>query len=194
MTSRWIVVAACVALAAPARADSPDKLPVDTAAELLGGRLVVKLPKAMKLEPRGHDIMSADASPEEETRAVLNLGKARFVMMTSEELATVGTDFKAQVATQVDKTAKLEAVAVAKPLVAYAFAPTPTTDQDANLVYTSWIAHPDGTVQLVAFYVNNDGAREAAAAWTTLARKSRARSCPASGCSRSAPASASSSR
>jgi hypothetical protein len=115
--------------------------------------------------------MSADASPEEETRAVLDVGKARLVMMASEDFATVGSDFRAQVATQVDKTAKLEAVAVAKPLLAFAYAPKPTTDQDANLVLATWIAHPDGTVQLVSFYVNNDGARAAAAAWTNLARK-----------------------
>ena len=170
------VVAAVAAVAAPAAAGpGPAGLAADTPQELLGGRLTVKLPKAMALVPRAHDIMSAPESGEDETRAMLDLGSARFVMMTYEPYLAAGPDFKAAVAAEAKAEAmtvdKIEPVAVAKPLVAFAVVPpAPKGSEDANLLLSVWIESADHTAQLVEFYVNPDGAKDAAA-WTALARR-----------------------
>ena len=167
------VLFARTAAAAP---DAPAALKLTQKVQLLGGRLEAALPAAMKLEPRSHGIMAADAAGEDETRAVLDLGKARFVMMTYELFALTGTDFKTAIAAEKKaqgeptNTLKLEPLAVARPLTAIADIPPATKgDADANLVYVAWIGNTDTTVQLIAFYINPDGAR-AAASWAQLAR------------------------
>jgi hypothetical protein len=162
-------------VATPAFAGGPADLAVDHDQPLLAGRLTVKLPAAMAASPRGHSVMSADQSGEDETRALMDLGKARFVMMAYEPYLATGGDFATAVAAEEkaegrDKD-KLEPLAVAKPLVAIAALPPPGKgDQDANLVLSVWIASPDHTAQLVEFYVNPDGAKDTAQ-WLALARK-----------------------
>ena len=159
----------------PAGAASPADLPLTQQVQLLGGRLEAALPAAMKLQARGHHIMAAEASGEHETRAILDLGPARLVMMTYELFALTGSDFQAAIFA--DKQAqgeptdafRLEPLTVAAPLTAIAELPTAIPgDADANLVYGAWIGHADGTVQLLAFYVNPAGARDAAP-WAQLA-------------------------
>jgi len=51
---------------------------------VLGDHLSLTLGAGMKIEPRGHSIMAADASNEDETRGVLDNGKMRLVMMAYE--------------------------------------------------------------------------------------------------------------
>lgn len=159
-----------------ASADAPADLKLTQKVQLLGGRLEAALPAAMKLEARGHSIMAAEASGEDETRAVIDLGKARFVMMTYEYFALTGTDLKAAIAAEKKAqgeptdTVKLEPLAVAKPLTAIAdILPATKGDAEANLIYAAWIGNSDSTVQLLAFYINPDGAK-AATSWAQLAR------------------------
>ena len=168
--------AASAAPDAPAALAGVAGLKLTQKVQLLGGRLEAALPAAMKLEPRGHGIMAAGAADEDETRAVLDLGKTRFVMMTYELFTLTGPDLPAAIAA--DKKArgeptqalKLAPLAVARPLTAVAELPPATKgDADANLVYVAWIGNTDATVQLLAFYINPDGAR-AAASWAQLAR------------------------
>jgi len=160
----------------PAGAASLADLPLTQQIQLLGGRLEATLPAAMKLQPRDHHVMAAEASGEHETRAILDLGPARFVMMTYELFAVIGTDFPAAILA--DKQAqgeptdafRLEPLPVGAELTAIAEIPTAIPgDADANLVYGTWIGHPDGTVQLLAFYINPAGAPDAAR-WAQLAQ------------------------
>lgn len=154
---------------APAQAAGGVRVP------LLDGRLTVELPAGMRLEPRAHDLMAAEASGEDETRAVTDVGDVRFVMMTYELYLTAGGDLPAAAAAEEkaenEPSGKLEPLAVARPLVAYAEVPAPGQPvEDANLVLSVWVASADHTVQLVAFYVNPAGAADLAR-WTALARR-----------------------
>ena len=154
---------------------SPRQAGRDARVTLLDGRLTVELPAGMRLEPRAHDLMAAETSGEDETRAVTDVGAVRFVMMTYELYLGAGGDLAAAVAAEEtadgNPSAKLEPLAVARPLVAYAVAPAPGQPvEDANLVLSVWIASPDHTVQLIGFYVNPAGAADAAR-WAALARR-----------------------
>ena len=165
---------ALLAVSSPAFA-GPAGLALDHDQPLLAGRLNVKLPAAMKASPRGHSLMSADQSGEDETRALMDLGTARFVMMAYEPYLATGSDFAAAVAAEEKAEGrdqdKLEPLAVARPLVAIAAIPPATKgDGDANLVLSVWVASPDHTAQLVEFYVNPDGAKDSAQ-WLALAQK-----------------------
>ena len=160
----------------PAGAAAPADLPLTQEVQLLAGRLTVALPAAMQLQARDHSIMAAETSGQHETRAVLHLDQARFVMMTYELFALTGGDFRAAILA--DKRAQgeptgtlhLEPLPALAPLTAIAELPPPTRgDADANLVYAVWIGHLDATVQLVAFDVNPEAARDAAG-FTQLAR------------------------
>jgi len=160
----------------PAVAASPADLPLTQQVQLLGGRLEATLPAAMKLAARGHHIMAAEASDQHETRAILDLGPARFVMMAYELFAVIGRDFPAailadkQAQGEPTDTFRLEPLPVTAEFTVIAEIPTATSsDADANLIYSAWIGHADGTVQLLAFYVNPAGAHDAAR-WTQLAR------------------------
>src|SRR5262245_7564988 len=119
------------ALAAPsiAMADAPaDKKLSQTRTSLLGDHLTIALPADMKIAPRRASIMSAENSGEDETRAMLDDGKARFVMMAYELYALGGTDVKATVEADFKRggyAGALEALALPKPLVG--FATTPAT-------------------------------------------------------------------
>lgn len=171
---RLAVVVATLIAPALAMADSPaDKKLVATRTALLGDRMSVMLPAAMKVAPRRESIMSAEAAGEDETRAMLDDGKARFVMMSYELYALAGTDVKATVEADAKSqglTAPLEVLALPKPLVGFAIAPAVGKDREANLAYAAWIASGDGTMQFVAFYVNPDGAAQGPA-WAALGRK-----------------------
>ena len=60
---------------------------------LLKGRLSAVFPAGARLEGRGHDIMAADESVEEESRVVVDSGKQRFVIMCQELFQDGGPDF-----------------------------------------------------------------------------------------------------
>ncbi len=168
-----IIVAACaVVIPATSSADVPTKLAGKPTA-LLGDHVEVSLPTGMKLEARGHDIMSADQAGEDETRAVLDDGSARLVMMAYELYATTGPDFKAAATADANQqlpNIALEPVALSKPLAGFAAVPPTKGDQEANLIYMMWLGNADATVQVLAFYIN-PAAAKTTDKWLALAKK-----------------------
>ncbi|HEY4239552.1 MAG TPA: hypothetical protein VGM88_07035 [Kofleriaceae bacterium] len=176
---KWLALLVLGTLASTASAAPPSKLAA-AQTQVLGDHLRVSLAAGMKVEPRGHDIMSADQSDEDETRAVGDDGAARFVMMAYELYATPGTDFAASIAADAKDTtpgATPAALGLKAPLVGFGAAPPLKTIEDVNLVYFAWIASPDGSVQALAFYLNPDAAK-AKDAYIALAKKIAATAVP----------------
>jgi hypothetical protein len=174
--------------ASPGEARIPDESSVGRLAKLalsneptslLAGRLTLKMPAAAKVEPRRRSIMAAPESSEEETRVVLDAKKERLVLMAGELYALMGDDFEKAVRAEVAKswgekasTVKVEKLAVAPPLVAVAvLPPPPECETEAQLVLGVYVGNGDGTVQFLAFYVNPEGAKDAAG-MAALARES----------------------
>jgi hypothetical protein len=128
------------------------------------------MPAAAQVEARGHSIMAAPTSAEEETRVVVDAAKERLVLMANELYALSGGDpekaARAAVAAswgQEAATIRLEKLAVAPPLRAVAVIPRrPDSTREANLVLGLYVGNGDGTVQYLAFYANPAGARDAA--------------------------------
>lgn len=157
-----------------AHADAPADKKLVTKTQLLGDHLSATLPADMKIVPRRASVMAAENSGEDETRGMLDDGKARFVMMAYETYSLAGSDVKAAVEADFKRgghTGKLDALALPKPLVGFGHAPaTVGKSAEANLAYAAWIASGDGSVQFVAFYVNPDGAAQGAS-WSALGKK-----------------------
>ena len=65
--------------------------------EVLGGRLMVRMPLGGKTVARSFDIMSAPESEEHETRVVFDAGQERLVLMAHENFAFAGDDFEKDV-------------------------------------------------------------------------------------------------
>ncbi len=168
-----VVRFALLLLLLPTLAVAEPKLSTTTS-PLLGDRLTAKLPEGMKVVPRRASIMSAESSGEDETRAMLDDGKSRFVMMAYELYALAGADPKATIEADfkgAGYTGKLEPLVLPKPLVGFGHAPaTVAKDKEANLAYAAWIVNGDGTLQFIAFYVNPDGAAKGAS-WSALGKK-----------------------
>src|SRR3954471_16183754 len=80
------------------RAQEPDHLGLAaTPSKILGDHLQLNLPKGTRIEPRGHSIMAADEPDSDETRAVLDVGRSRMVLMAEELYAMIPDDFAAGV-------------------------------------------------------------------------------------------------
>jgi hypothetical protein len=126
-----------------AMAEAPaDKKLAPTKTSLRGDHLSLALPAGMKIAPRRASIMSAENSSEDETRAMLDDGKARFVMMAYDLYALGGADVKATIEADFKRgghAGKLEPLALPKPLVGFAtMPPAVTKDREANLAYAAW--------------------------------------------------------
>jgi hypothetical protein len=144
---------------------------------LLGGRIAVWLPSPMRVEARGGGIMGAPEAAEDETRAVLDVRGVRFVMMAHELYALAGPDLEAGVRAQLaDRWGarasgfKIERLAAAPPARRLGLLPPELEEEnEATYVYGAYFGHPDGTVQVLDFYVNKAG-RKDPATWARLAR------------------------
>ncbi|NMB76441.1 MAG: hypothetical protein GYA21_15090 [Myxococcales bacterium] len=136
--------------------------------ELLGGRLQVRMPEKARVEGRQHSIMAAPEALTEETRVVLDAGNERLVLMAWELFATSGGDLAKAVAADVAKWgdmaqgAKVEPLPVPKPLQDARLAIPGKHDlsREAILVLAAYVESADGTVQMLAFYVNPAGAKD----------------------------------
>lgn len=152
----------------------PGKTPTD----LLGGRLQITMPEKARVEARGRSIMAAPEAVSEETRVVLDAGKERLVLMTWELFARSGGDLSKAVQADVanwgaqGKSAKVEPLSVPKPLkgAQIAIPGSHDTSKEAILILAAYIESADGTVQMLAFYTNPDGAKDLAGC-TALAQK-----------------------
>jgi hypothetical protein len=169
-----VTLLALATLATPATATAGDlgKLALDkTPIDLLGGRLTMRFPAGARIEARGRSIMAAPEAAQHETRIVLEKGSEKLVVMTFELFALAGPDFEQQVRKELGgwKGKGGAAYAVA-PLATgspklRAFAATPPVfdlERQAVLVLGMFVAHVDGTVQYVGFFVNPAAGKDAA--------------------------------
>lgn len=171
MTLQPLLLASLLLSAAPA-APPPPKTLSATRTTLLAGHLTIALPEGMKLEPRTVEIMSAPRPSDDENRAVLDVGKARLVMMVSERYETAPADPKAAIQAELAKGfphATLEALPLPKPLRGFGASISLPEVKEANLVYMAWLLNADQSVQMVGFFVNPEGAKHGAA-WSALAK------------------------
>lgn len=162
-------------------------LKIESATDLLAGRLRLKLPKGAKLEARGHSIMAAPESAQHETRVVIDavgganpgtgsaFKRERLVVMSYELFATAGPDLLAAVRKDLgdeQPQPAVETMGLVSPELR-AVAVTPATldkTREAIPVLGVYVAQADGTVQYVAFYINPPAAEDVAGA-TDLARR-----------------------
>ncbi len=134
----------------------------DAPVHLLAGHLVVLLPAGAVIEARAHNIMDAPAADALETRAVLDVGTRRVVLMAHELARSAPEDLPAAVrALFEDDAERREALVVHENAAGPGGArvvrvepPAVDATREAILVAGAVVAHPDGTLQSVAVYVN----------------------------------------
>jgi hypothetical protein len=130
--------------------------------EVLGGRLLVRMPLGAKSEARPFDIMSAPESEEHETRAVFGAGQERLVLMVHENFAFAGDNFEKDVRDWVATwKGKYRIEPVQLPingLKAVSVVPLKPPDHsrsdDATFVEGVFVASDDRTIQSLDVYVN----------------------------------------
>ena len=134
---------------------------------LLKDRLTLRLPKDMRIQARAHSIMSAPQPTEEETRAVLDAGEERLVLMAAELFERGGADpdrsVRATVAEFKPPPLKVEPLQLSSQnLKAWAVFPASIDrSRSAILLLSVYALHPDGFMQLLNFYVNPPAAKGA---------------------------------
>lgn len=142
--------------------------PGASAADLLGGRLTVRLPPGAKVEPLTPYIMSAPAAEAEETRVELDAGSQRMVIMTYELFCLASEGIEQRISEEFIQEhfkATLRPLALPPPLKAYVYFPqSPTQNEEANFVMGVYLIRSDSTMQQIAVHVNPEGARESAQA------------------------------
>lgn len=136
---------------------------------LLGDRLTLQPPVGTKLKARGHSVMAAPTPVEEETRLVLDAGAERLVIMSYELFLRSGSDFGRAAQAQVvqdfgPQAPALEPLVPVDPALRVVLAVPSSFDRSAEAipVLVAYVAHPDGFVQQLAFYVNPAAAQDAA--------------------------------
>jgi hypothetical protein len=128
---------------------------------LLKDRLTLRLPKDARIEARPHSLMAAPEPTEAETRAVLDAGDERLVIMAHELFARGGADPDRSVRVTVaaefkPPPLKIEPLHLSdKQLKAWTvFPPSLDRSHAAILLLSVYVLHPDGFMQLLNFYVN----------------------------------------
>jgi hypothetical protein len=127
------------------------------AADVLSGHLTVDLPPGAIDAPRRASIMAAPQSSTDETRIVLEEGgpegMAKFVMMVTELYLLGSGDLKADAGMLAAKSEKVTELRGAR-LPTYALEPSGEPLPDRPLfVLGGVVAHPDGTLQEVEFFI-----------------------------------------
>lgn len=133
--------------------------------DVLGGRLKVRVPGDAKIRPRGHGIMAAPVSPEEETRVFLEAGEEKLVLMVNETFQTAGDDFGRRIEAELNDPGadppafKVEAFELQSPasrdLPCFIVVPTDMRARgDAVLLRLAFLGLKDKTVLTLGVYVN----------------------------------------
>lgn len=130
---------------------------------LLGDRLRLRAPQGAKVAPRGHNIMAADASNEEETRVVLVPGAgevAKFVLLARESFAYGTGDVAADAKKLLGKERaelRIEPAKIGAGLTAVALVPKKDLDSHGALfVFGAVIERADKTLCELSFYITSD--------------------------------------
>lgn len=190
-TGRWgrrgLVVVLALLLPTTALAGELGKLGLDKKPiELLGGRLTMQMPAGSRIEARRASIMAAPEAAQHETRVVLEKGSEKLVVMSFEFFALAGADFEQQVRKELGQLKgkggapyAIGPFATASPKlrVIAGIAPNLDPERKAALVLGAFVAHPDGTVQYVGFFVNPDAGKDPAGC-TALVKKMAATLAP----------------
>jgi hypothetical protein len=158
----------CV-LAVAVLAEASDGLgalrPSTAKTHVLAGRLTVCVPETSQSEAMQHGIMAAPESDTEQTRVVIDAGPQRMVLMVYELYARTG-DLDAAAGKEAGRfpqKVNLQKWSLPAPLRAVAYFPAaPTKDHEANLVMGVFVAQADGSVQMLQWYVNPQGAEDQA--------------------------------
>jgi hypothetical protein len=134
---------------------------------LLSDRLLIRVPQGARLEPLTPGLMEAPSAQDQQNRMVIDSGPLRMVAIVT-ELFRVSPAGLAQLGTAFAKSLQ-ENRPVGELLVApqatnvnglevFDYEPRgPAKFGDANFVKGALTRHPDGTVQLIHFFVNDAG-------------------------------------
>jgi hypothetical protein len=144
----------------------------ETATPLLADHLALCVPTVAISQARGHNIMAAPEPDERETRIVVDAGEQRLVLMVRELHRSPGEPFAEHVAKSFEPLkAEHESLAIAPldppvPGLTVLLVQPAKVDTSATAVPLFWaeVAHPDGSVQDLGFYVNPAGAKDLPAA------------------------------
>ncbi|UQA57800.1 hypothetical protein [Polyangium aurulentum] len=138
------------------------------ALSLLSDRLTLRMPAGARVAARPHSIMAADQPNEQETRAILDAGDERLVVMTYEAFAKISKDKDPESAVRAAMNKDFDAP---KPTLAplpladgnlkawVVYPATVDKNREAILVLAAYVLHPDGFVQTLSFYVNPASAK-----------------------------------
>lgn len=155
--SSLVLLSSVLSAGVPARVSLQKQPPTS----LLKDRLTLRLPKDMRIQARAHNIMSAPQPTEEETRAVLDAGEERLVIMAAELFERGGADpdrnVRASVAAEfIPPPLKIEPLQLfSQQLKAWAIVPASIDrSHSAILLLSVYVLHPDGFMQLLNLYVN----------------------------------------
>lgn len=161
----------------PAISPAPEAGALGDRLALLGDRLRLRGPPGAKVVPRGHSIMAADASNDEETRVVLVPGvgeQAKFVLLARESFAYGTGDVDADAKTLLGKEAdelRIERTKLGAGLAGVELIPKRDLDSHGALfVLGAVIERADKTLCELSFYITSDMVAERPA-WTKRARE-----------------------
>jgi hypothetical protein len=142
-----LAVAAC-----SAASEDVCRAPLTKDMDLLGAHLTMRVPSQVRIEQRQRSIMAAPESQQEETGAVIGSSGSEMIFVVQELFATPPGDFEGAVRKDLgNDPVKVQRAELQQPLKGFAFFPAAPQAQ-ANLLWGAYIAHPDGTVQRIAFY------------------------------------------
>jgi hypothetical protein len=135
--------------------------------------LTVRLPEEAQATPIQHSIMAAPEAGAEMTRIEIEAGPQKMVLLAEELFARTSQEFEKDVrekAAALPTKVKVEPWPLPSPLRAYAcMALGPEIDKETNLVMGLYVAQADGTVEELAFFINQEAASNFVAA-TELAQ------------------------
>lgn len=135
--------------------------------DLLNKHLSVKMPKGSIKEPRGHSIMGAPESDEDESRIEFSLDTSKFVLMAYDLHSTKGSDFKANVDAYLKSDSEnrkrsseiLKSANGIEYVLLNAKKGKIDSKNDANLVESAIFVNSDNSIQQIDIYANNDGTK-----------------------------------
>jgi hypothetical protein len=130
--------------------------------EVLGGRLMVRMPEGARLEPRQYPIMGAPEPESHKSRVTLKAGREKLVLMAAETFALAGDDLERDVRgwlAKGDRKYLVESLQLRGPrlkavVVTPASDPDHSRSDDATFVEGLFVMSDGRTIQSLDVYVN----------------------------------------
>lgn len=144
----------------------------DKPLELLGGRVLVRMPEGAKVEPRkAASIMGADPSADEEGRIILEAGGERLVLMAQETFQWADKNFREVIGKRYADCSITPLQKGEEEPKSYLCVPKEApSGGDATGVASACMILPDNTVVLLRAYVNREACQDLAGC-TALAKE-----------------------